>query len=99
MRGMRPCLVVTNPDSVGRSRDPCLIIAPLTTTTGAWVAKGGTLYPIINGSALPEPSVVLLDQIQMIDVCRIERHYGKLSAAELEPIRTGIKVLFAEVLE
>lgn len=97
--GMRPCLVITNPDSVGRSRYPCLIVAPLTTTTGAWVAKGGTLYPMIDGAALPEPSVVLLDQIQMIDVYRIERHYGKLSAVELEPIRAGVKTLFAEALE
>ena len=96
--GMRPCLVVTNPDSAGRSRYPCLIIAPLTTTTGAWVANGGVLYPSIDGAALPEPSVVLLDQIQMIDVYRIEKHYGKLSTTELEPIRAGIKALFAEAL-
>lgn len=95
---MRPCLVITNPDNVARSRYPCLIIAPLTTTTGAWVANGGALYPTIDGAVLPERSVVLLDQIQMIDVYRIERHYGKLSASELEPIRTGVKALFAEAL-
>jgi mRNA interferase MazF len=97
--GTRPCLVIANPDSVGRSRYPCLIVAPLTTTLGTWVKAGGSLYPVIEGAVLPAPSVVLLDQIQMLDVYRIDQHYGALTDAESEPVRVGIKALFADVLE
>jgi mRNA interferase MazF len=97
--GSRPCIIITNPDSVGRSRYPCLIIAPLTTTEGTWVKAGKKLYPIVDGAVLPETSVVLLDQIQMIDVYRIQERYGALTHAELEPVRTGIKALFADLLE
>ncbi len=97
--GSRPCIIITNPDNVGRSRYPCLIVAPLTTSQGTWVKAGKQLYPVINGVVLPETSVVLLDQIQMIDVYRIEQYYGALTSSELEPVRIGIKALFMNALE
>jgi mRNA interferase MazF len=97
--GTRPCLVIANPDIVGRSRYPCLIVAPLTTTAGAWVKAGGKLYPVIEGGVLPASSVVLLDQIQMIDVYRIDQHYGTLTSEESAPVRAGIQALFADLLE
>ena len=97
--GLRPCVVITNPDTIGRSRYPALIVVPLTTTSGAWVQAGGALYPSVESPIMLRSGVALLDQIQMIDVYRIEKHYGTLSVQELEPIRAGLKSLFADVLE
>jgi mRNA interferase MazF len=97
----RPCVVIANPDDMGRTRFPVLYVAPMTTTFGNWANLQSTLYPTLkNGmGGVNANSVVLLDQIRIIDVSRIRASTGVLSDTELQPIRAGMRAVFAEMLE
>jgi mRNA interferase MazF len=99
--GTRPCVVIANPDNVGRTRYPVLYVAPMTTAYGGWANSQPKLYPTLtNGmGGINADSVVLLDQVRTVDVSRVRGSTGVLSDSELEPIRAGLRAVFAEVLE
>ena len=99
--GLRPCIVVSNPATIGWQRYPTLLVVPLTTATGKWVAKGKNLYCTYkaNQGGLGEDSVAMFDQTQVIDVTRIMGKLGELSSSELEPVRAGMRAIFADLLE
>ena len=67
---------------------------PLTTDREQkWVQSSPTLYPKLPSKAggLPKDSVVLLDQIQIIDASRVVLKLGELKKNEMEPIAKGLK--------
>lgn len=99
--GTRPCVVIANPDDAGRTRYPVLYVAPMTTTFGNWANGQPKLYPTLkNGmGGINADSVVLLDQIRTVDASRVRASTGVLSDSELEPIRAGLRAVFAEILE
>jgi mRNA interferase MazF len=100
-QGLRPCIVVSNPADVGWQRYPTLLVVPLTTTDGNWVKKGKKLYCTLKATqgGVKEDCIAMLDQMQVIDVSRIVGKLGELTSAELEPVRFGVRAMFADLLE
>ena len=92
--GLRPAVVVGLPTQVGRPRFPVLLLAPMTTfRRQAWVSAAPDLYPVLPGGAagLPSDSVILLDQTRALDVARLRRWLGQLSASEYAPLSQALR--------
>lgn len=95
-QGMRPAIVVGLPSRLGTPRFPLLLVVPVTTYRAqAWVYAAPHLYPQLDAGAgnLPRPSVVLLDQLQVLDPRRVQKYVGTLSDEEYVPIREGLKAM------
>lgn len=93
--GYRPVLVLAVPRHTGSMRYPMLVVAPLTTDKDQpWIA-GNPLYIRLQAGTggLPINSVVLLDQLRALDVTRMARLLGTLSATQYAPIQQGLKGL------
>ncbi len=60
-RGMRPCIVVSDPDVIGDQRFPLVCVVPLTGTPGE-----GLLYPELmpGKSGLTKKSFALIDHLR-----------------------------------
>lgn len=86
-RGVRPCIVVSDPDVVADQRFPLVGIVPVTGTPGH-----GALYPSLGPgkSGLTKVSYALVDHLRSIDKRRVRRVFGQVSAAELETIDEGL---------
>ncbi|MEL6137739.1 MAG: type II toxin-antitoxin system PemK/MazF family toxin [Cyanobacteria bacterium J06626_23] len=93
-QGVRPAVIVGNPS--GETRYMLVILAPLTTQMGEWVARNPAIYPVLKAGTgnLTKDSVVLLDQIRAIDIQRIIKYLGSLSTTEYAPIAAGIADIF-----
>ncbi len=92
--GLRPVVVVGNPELVGHPRFPVLEVVPLTSFRGQeWVKKGNSLYPTLKAGigGIPKDSVVLLDQIQTVDVARVVAKVGELGKREMDRVHEGLK--------
>ncbi|HUG52839.1 MAG TPA: type II toxin-antitoxin system PemK/MazF family toxin [Vicinamibacteria bacterium] len=89
-RGVRPCVVVSDPEVVSDQRFPLLCIVPVTGTPG-----DGALYPALapGGSGLTKMSYALIDQLRSVDKRRVRRVFGQLATGELGAIDDGL-VLF-----
>lgn len=86
--GARPVLVLQN--NTGNFYCPTLIVAPLTTKLDK--RKLPTHYYLEAACGLPEPSLVLLEQIKTIDKCRIRRYLGKISRSQMQGVEEAIRV-------
>jgi mRNA interferase MazF len=86
-RGMRPCIVVSDPDVVADQRFPLVGIVPVTGTPGE-----GALYPSLSPgkSGLTKPSYALVDHLRSVDKRRIRRVFGQVAPAELGTIDDGL---------
>lgn len=91
--GRRPCVIVAVPGRLHPLRFPIVVVVPLTTTALAPAA----LYPRLTAEAggLTADSTVLIDQVQALDLRRVARQIGQLTATELAPITAGLRALFA----
>jgi mRNA interferase MazF len=92
--GLRPVVVVGLPSLAGQPRYPVFVVVPLTTNRAqGWVRNSPNLYPRIPSGAggLPKDSVVLLDQVQIIDASRVALKLGELSKTEMVQISRGLK--------
>lgn len=92
--GRRPALLVGVPSRIGQPRFPILLVVPVTTYRGqAWAETSPRLYPRLKAGAgnLPRESIVLLDQLQVLDVSRVAMLVGQLSESEYAPIREGLR--------
>ena len=89
-RGLRPCIIVSDPEVTEDQRYPLLCVVPITGTPGR-----GALYPeLATGSGgLRKPSWALLDQVRTIDKRRVRRVFGKITAAQLESVDDGLRLL------
>lgn len=90
-RGVRPCVVVSDPDVVADQRFPLLGIVPLTGTAGE-----GALYPALNPgpSGLLKTSYALVDHVRSVDKRRARCVFGQISRAEMDAIDEGLALFF-----
>lgn len=88
-RGMRPCVVVSDPEVIGDQRFPLVCVVPITGTPGE-----GLLYPPLapGESGLTKQSFALIDQLRSIDKRRIRRVFGELTREEMVAIEDGLVV-------
>ncbi len=86
-RGMRPCIIVSDPEVVVDQRFPLLAIVPLTGTPGE-----GALYPPLSPgkSGLRKRSFALVDHLRSVDKRRIRRVFGRVDSGELGAVEEGL---------
>ncbi len=89
-RGVRPCVVVSDPEVNDHQRFPLIGVVPITRTPGE-----GALYPALGpgASGLLGTSHALVDHVRSIDKRRVSRVYGTLTKAEMDSVDEGL-VLF-----
>jgi mRNA interferase MazF len=87
-RGVRPCVVVSDPEAVSDQRFPMLCVVPVTGTPGR-----GALYPPLRpgGSGLTKASYALVDHLRSVDKRRVLRVFGRVAATELDAIDEGLR--------
>ena len=87
--GVRPCVVVSDPDVIGDQRFPLVCVVPVTGTPGE-----GLLYPPLapGPSGLARKSFALIDHVRSIDKRRVRRAFGELSQQEMAAIDEGLVV-------
>jgi mRNA interferase MazF len=88
-RGLRPCIVVSDPEIIGDQRFPLVCVVPVTGTAGE-----GLLYPALapGTSGLAKQSFALIDHLRSIDKRRIRRVFGELARQEIIAIDEGLTV-------
>ena len=88
-RGVRPCVVVSDPAVNDDQRFPVLCVIPVTGTPGE-----GALYPRLSPSTsgLTKTSYGLVDHLRSIDKRRIRRVYGALPAEELRTLDDALRL-------
>jgi mRNA interferase MazF len=86
-RGVRPCILVSDPDVIGDQRFRLVCVVPVTGTPGE-----GLLYPPLarGRSGLAKKSFALIDQLRSIDKRRIRRVFGELTREEITAIDEGL---------
>jgi mRNA interferase MazF len=86
-RGVRPCVIVSDPEVVQAQRFPLLCVLPVTGTPGV-----GALYPPLEAgqSGLLKGSFAMVDQLRSIDKRRVRRVFGRITGSEMETIDAGL---------
>ena len=86
-RGVRPCVVVSDPAVNSDQHFPLLAVVPVTGTVGV-----GALYPPLSpgASGLTKTSYALIDHLRSIDKRRIRRAFGLVLSSELADIDKGL---------
>ena len=86
-RGVRPCIVVSDPDVIADQRFPMIAIVPVTGTPGE-----GALYPMLQPgrSGLAKISYALIDHLRSVDKRRIRRVFGVVSTSEVDALDEGL---------
>ena len=86
-RGVRPCVVVSDPEVVADQRFPLLCVVPVTGTPG-----DGALYPPLGPghSGLTKMSYALIDHLRSVDKRRVRRVFGQLAPGELGAVDDGL---------
>lgn len=97
-RGMRPCVVVSDPDVVADQQFPLVCVVPVTGAPGE-----GALYPALTPgqSGLTKTSYALIDHIRSVDKRRVRRVFGRLPSLELDTVDEGLALFlgFGDKLE
>ena len=85
--GLRPCIVVSDPEAAADQRYPLIGIVPVTRTAAA-----GALYPALEAgpSGLKTRSYALIDHVRSVDKRRIRRSYGRIRTEEIAAIDEGL---------
>jgi mRNA interferase MazF len=88
-RGVRPCVVLSDPDVISDQHFPLVCVVPVTGTPGE-----GLLYPSLapGQSGLAKKSFALIDRLRSIDKRRIRRVFGELALEEITAIDEGLAV-------
>ena len=88
-RGVRPCILITDPEVIEDQRFPMVCVVLLTTTP-----VEGALYPSLDpgSGGLRTRSFALVDQVRSIDKRRISKIFGQVSGEELRKIEEGLRV-------
>jgi mRNA interferase MazF len=86
-QGVRPCVLISDPEVIQDQRFPMVCVVPITKTPGE-----GVLYPALGpgASGLRTRSYTLVDQIRSVDKRRITRAFGRISDEELRMIDEGL---------
>ena len=86
-QGIRPCVLISDPEVIQDQRFPMVCVAPITKTPGE-----GILYPPLEPgkSGLRARSYALVYQIRSVDKRRITRAFGRISNEDLRMIDEGL---------
>jgi mRNA interferase MazF len=86
-RGVRPCIVVSDPEVVAHQRFPLVCVVPLTGTEGE-----GALYPALSPgtSGLARRSYALIDHLRSVDKRRVRRVFGQIEVHEMTSVDDGL---------
>ena len=78
-RGVRPCVIITDPEVIKDQRFPMVCVVPVTKMQGE-----GALYPSLGpgSSGLRTRSFAFVDQVRSIDKRRITKIFGQISEEE-----------------
>ena len=88
-QGVRPCVIVSSPESTASQKYPMVCVVPITSTGGQ-----GALYPVLEpgSSGLRNRSYGLVDQLRSLDKHRVRKFFGSISPAELAAIDDGLRL-------
>lgn len=88
-RGVRPCIVVSDPVVNVDQRYPLIAVVPITGTPGE-----GALYPHLNAgsSGLTKTSWALVDHLRSVDKRRIRRLFGRVTNDELASLDQALEL-------
>jgi len=88
-RGVRPSVIVSDPDVAGEQRYPLVAVVPLTRTPGE-----GALYPRLEpgDSGIRSVSFALVDQVRSVDKRRILGIGRSVALPEMEAIDAGLRL-------
>lgn len=86
-RGVRPCIVVSDPDVINDQRFPLVCVVPVTGTPGE-----GLLYPPLapGKSGLVKKSFALIDHLRSVDKRRIGNVFGEIVSEDMDAIDEGL---------
>jgi mRNA interferase MazF len=86
-RGVRPCVVVSDPDVISDQRFPLLCVVPVTGTKGE-----GALYPTLQAGSggLSKASYALIDHLRSVDKRRVRRVFAPLPRPEMDAVDEGL---------
>lgn len=87
--GCRPVVIIQN--DIGNTYSPTTIIAPISRKNDS-KAKLPTHYPIKPVAGLAQPSVILFEQIRVIDKRRLERKLGTLPETHIHAMNKALLV-------
>jgi mRNA interferase MazF len=90
--GFRRPVVVVQGDSFNRSTLRTVVAVPLTSNV-RWADAPGNVRLTARATGLPRDSVANVSQIVTVDKSILTERVGKLSAAKLELVLSGIDVL------
>ena len=87
LRGVRPCIIVSDPDIVADQRFPLVGIVPVTGTPGQ-----GALYPALEPgpSGLIKRSYALIDHVRSVDKRRVRSVFGQIRPDEMSAVDEGL---------
>lgn len=82
--GVRPVVIIQN--DKGNKYSPTTIVAPITSRKKARIST----HVLTDNPCLKYTSLVLLEQIRIIDKTRLREYIGKLSSEEIERLDTAV---------
>lgn len=87
-RGMRPCVVVSDPGVNSDQRFPLVCVVPVTSTPGK-----GLLYPELTPArgGLAKRSFAMIDQLRSVDKRRIRSVHLEVAAEDVAAIDAGLR--------
>lgn len=85
---IRPAVVIQN--DVGNQFSPTVIVAPL--TTGQYARYDVNVEVSAPEGGLTNDSLVLLNQIRVVDKSRMLRYWGRLSPMTMRKVDEAIKI-------
>ena len=90
--GFRRPVVVVQGDALNRSRIATVVCVPLTSNL-KWAEAPGNVLLTARSTRLPKDSVANVSQIVALDKSFLTERVGKLSAAKVELLLSGIDVV------
>lgn len=92
--GIRPAIVIQN--DKGNLSSPCTLVAPMTSEDKKNIPTHITVYPT-RDSGLKKTSIIMFEQIRVIDKSRILSKVGRLDAESLiGRIENSISIAFSK---
>jgi len=90
--GFRRPVVVVQGDALNRSRIATVVCVPLTSNL-KWADAPGNVFLAARATRLPKDSVANVSQIVALDKAVLTERVGKLSAAKVELLVSGVAVV------
>ena len=85
--GLRPVVIIQN--NMGNKHSPTTIVAPITSRMGK---KPLPTHILFCGCGLAKDSIILMEQIRVIDKSRLQQKMGCLPPEKIEAVDMAIKV-------